>query len=196
MGYTSSFPSPEREISESAAKSSLMRETAFGGADLSYTGCGLVVIDGADVYKTVIKTGAKQFDHPAERLIYIRDKVVDWFMAFAPTLICIEGYSFGSKAGREKAGELGGAVRIGLYDVPLDYRVVAPTTLKAFVTGKGNAQKSLMLREVYKRWKFETDSDDINDAFALAKFAETLSSPKESWSKKFQQFAEKANYGA
>lgn len=45
--------------------------------------------------------------------------------------------------------------------------MVPPTTLKKFVTGKGNAEKSLMIREVYKRWGFDAADDNQADAVGL-----------------------------
>ena len=47
---------------------------------------------------------------------------------------------------------------------------VAPTTLKKFVGAKG--KKNLIAREVYKRWKYEADDDNLVDAYAIARWAE------------------------
>ena len=51
---------------------------------------------------------------------------------------------------------------------------VAPTSLKKFVTGKGNAKKDLMLLSVYKRWGFDTTNDNKADAYGLAQFGRAL----------------------
>jgi len=43
-----------------------------------------------------------------------------------------------------------------------------PTQIKKFITGRGNAKKDVIIREVYKRWGFETDDHNIADAYGLA----------------------------
>lgn len=50
----------------------------------------------------------------------------------------------------------------------------SPNTLKKFATGAGKGKKSLILKAVYKKWDFDTDSDDLADAFVLAKMGQML----------------------
>ena len=45
---------------------------------------------------------------------------------------------------------------------------VPPSTLKKFVTGRGNAAKNEMLLHVYKRWGREYSDDNMADAYALS----------------------------
>ena len=52
--------------------------------------------------------------------------------------------------------------------------VCSPNTLKKFATGAGKGKKSLILKAVYKKWDFDTDSDDLADAFVLAKICQML----------------------
>ena len=49
--------------------------------------------------------------------------------------------------------------------------ITPPKILKMFVTGNGNSGKDLMIREVFKRWNFDTNNNDVADAFGLAKMA-------------------------
>jgi crossover junction endodeoxyribonuclease RuvC len=56
----------------------------------------------------------------------------------------------------------------------IKFVIVAPSTLKKFVTGKGNAPKDLMLMEVYKRYGVTFTDDNLCDGFALAKVAHVL----------------------
>ena len=51
-----------------------------------------------------------------------------------------------------------------------DILIVAPTTLKKFVGAKG--KKNLMARQVYKKWGYEADDDNLTDAYAIARWAE------------------------
>ncbi|MNO43382.1 Crossover junction endodeoxyribonuclease RuvC [compost metagenome] len=56
----------------------------------------------------------------------------------------------------------------------LTYYNVAPSQLKKFVSGNHQAKKSEMMKAVYKKWGFDTDSDNIADAYGLAKLAEAI----------------------
>lgn len=47
---------------------------------------------------------------------------------------------------------------------------MVPGVIKKFITGKGNAKKELILKEVYKKYKFDTTDNNIADAFAIAKY--------------------------
>ena len=45
--------------------------------------------------------------------------------------------------------------------------LVTPSQLKKFVTGKGNADKNVVMKEVYKRFHIDTDDDNTADAVVL-----------------------------
>ena len=87
----------------------------------------------------------------------------------------IEGFSYGSRGSfsREIAG-LGYLVRMAFYERSMPFVVVPPSTLKKFVTGKGNSQKSMMLREVYRRWGIAVNDDNEADAVGLAQIGVAL----------------------
>ena len=87
------------------------------------------------------------------------------------SIVFIEGYAFGAKGDSAiSLGELGGVIRTSLYEAGFPYIEVPPTVLKKFITGKGNAPKEIMLKEVYKLFKFDTDNNNLADAYALAQF--------------------------
>jgi len=91
-------------------------------------------------------------------------------------LIALEGYSFGSHSGVILIAELGGIVR---YELRREYPKIpqfeiSPSALKKFATGKGNVPKDVVIKEVYKRWKFDTNDNNIADAFVLAKMGQCL----------------------
>ena len=49
-----------------------------------------------------------------------------------------------------------------------DLRVlVTPSQLKKFATGKGNVDKNVVIKEVYKRFGIDTDDDNTADAVVL-----------------------------
>jgi Holliday junction resolvasome RuvABC endonuclease subunit len=82
-------------------------------------------------------------------------------------VIGIEGYAFASKTSGTTLGEFGGVLRLELlhFGPVLE---VAPTTLKLFGAGKGNAKKLEMVSAVTKRYGREFDTDNKADAFAGA----------------------------
>lgn len=84
----------------------------------------------------------------------------------------IEGYAYGAKGAVFNLGELGGVLRLALYKRGIPTIEVPPTYLKKFMTGRGNAQKNLMLKEAYKKYEIDIDDDNDSDAFALALVAQ------------------------
>jgi crossover junction endodeoxyribonuclease RuvC len=138
---------------------------AFAGVDPSLTATGLA-LHGGGLELDAIRVKSKGLD----RLRLLRDHVVGFCLP--ASLVAIEGYAYGAKFNRESMGELGGILRLALYEAGIDFIDVPPTVLKKFVTGKGNAQKQQMLLSVYKKWGVDITDDNIADAYALARFAE------------------------
>lgn len=90
-------------------------------------------------------------------------------------VICIEGFSYGSKGqGVSFQYGLGWIIRYMLHNEGFKVIEVPPTSLKKFVTGKGNVKKENMVLPIYKHWGFENDSDNIRDAYVLSKMAEAI----------------------
>lgn len=163
--------------------------TLYLGLDLSWTATALVAIreDGSVAHRATIGTEKRDFPNHISRLLtmdrWIGEAIAD-ALGFSigghpidsgiRTTVAIEGYSMGSSHGREMAGELGGAVRMRIAEWGFKFLDVPPTTLKKFVTGKGVAPKEVMLREVYRRWGFDADSNDEADAYALARYAREI----------------------
>lgn len=91
------------------------------------------------------------------------------------TLVILEGFSFGSKGSAlfEIAG-LGYLVRHQLWQEDIEFILVPPTALKKYCTGKGNTEKSMIIKEVYKKWKYDSNSDNEADAYVLARIGRAL----------------------
>lgn len=140
------------------------------GLDLSLNATGIVLLaDNNLIYAGCITQAGKLRD--SSRIAYIRDFVTEVIDDEGyPDVIVIEGYAYGAQSRSHAIGELGGVIKLALYEMGLSCVVVPPTTLKKYTTGKGNAQKSLMLKKVYTRWDFDTENDNIADAYALARF--------------------------
>lgn len=88
--------------------------------------------------------------------------------------IVLEGYGFTRVQNIQSLFEIGTLIRYKLWKYGWKYIEVPPTSLKKFVTGKGNMKKEMMLKEVYKRWNIDCDTNDEADAVGLAHFGMAL----------------------
>ena len=155
-----------------------MANYSFIGLDLSLssTGCAAVSEDG-HVLKT-IKTNPNKFKDDLARLIHIRDAVKSFVCENSPKMICIEDVYIPPKLASSnsalKLSMLGGLVRVMLYEMGLRFCLVTPMQLKKFITGKGAGEKSLILREVFRRWTVEAADDNQADAVGLAHLARAI----------------------
>ncbi|ATO38739.1 hypothetical protein AB4J90_12000 [Geobacillus thermodenitrificans] len=84
--------------------------------------------------------------------------------------VAIEGFGYASQRGFLLGG-IGWGMRMELYRRGVPYIDVAPSLVKKFAGAKGNANKEKVVLEVYKRWGFESDSNNVIDAFVLAQIA-------------------------
>jgi crossover junction endodeoxyribonuclease RuvC len=103
-----------------------------------------------------------------DRMHWICRKVLELLPAVSDVVVMIEGFSFGSKGNAlyEIAG-LGYIVRYALRYRQIPFIEVAPPTVKKFATGKGNVNKNIVIREVFKRWGIDAEDDNAADAFVL-----------------------------
>ena len=118
--------------------------------DLSLTATGICHPDGST---GTFKTGKLR---GMERLLRIRDTVSERIempgTVQCTDLVVIEGYSYGSK-GRAAVslGELGGIVRMFLWEWGTPYVEIPPSCLKKYLCGKGNAGKDDVLQQAVMR---------------------------------------------
>lgn len=136
------------------------------GLDLSLTSTGFAAV-------TSIGRNAETIKRPqykgTERLRSIRDAITERVKGTAPTLVVLEGYSFGSRSSHAHGlGELGGVVRVELDAIGARWVDLPPSTLKRYATGRGNADKGLMLTEAVRRLGYAGSSNDEADALWLA----------------------------
>lgn len=148
-------------------------QKTFVGLDLSLNGTAIVIIDdkGKILSQTRFKT--KPTDLIENRLFFIAGQVLDVLATTKIERLYIEGLSYASSG--QSTMELAGlhyVVRCFIsqkYGVV--YKLVAPPSLKKFVTGVGNCKKNLMLLNAFKRFGEEFDDDNICDAYCLARLA-------------------------
>lgn len=141
------------------------------GIDPSLSSTGIVVLDsvGKLLYETSLKTKKLR---GMERLKYIKDNLMKVIKDFNISEVCIESYAYGVMQSRSKfnLGELGGVIRLALYEADVEFIDIAPPTLKKYVTGFGNADKVMMVEAVSKRWNLDFGKEsDKADAYGLAK---------------------------
>lgn len=96
--------------------------------------------------------------------------------------ICIEDYSYGSIGKSYNIAENCGILKYKFQQKNIKYRTVPPTTIKKFATGKGNADKELLLKTFEDETKIdlkqilgETEkshnpSSDIIDSYFIVKY--------------------------
>jgi len=147
----------------------------FVGLDLSYVGTGLLVIDskGEILEQKLIKTIKSESKYDTEdRLIKIEEEI-----SFIPKIlglggVCIEGPAFASQGNAAlQMGALNFFVRIFLRRNLVEFKIVAPPTLKKFVTGTGRADKKMVIEMVDERWKIKFKDNNLADAYGLARMA-------------------------
>ncbi len=146
------------------------------GIDLSLTGTGIVVLDDGRLdFCETIKTRQRR---GIDRQRYILDEitaVINQYGSNGNTFIVLEGPSFASRgANVHGLFELFGMVKLLLDDKAVSCQQIPPSKLKKFATGKGNAPKSVVLKEVYRKWHQNFDDDNQADAFVLAYLWDTV----------------------
>jgi crossover junction endodeoxyribonuclease RuvC len=177
--------SPNRRRAASERMDRHMTPQHIGGLDVSTARIGYAAPSGALISITA-KAGA---DDPARRLHQLRTGLTTALVRYPPLpdLIGIEGYSLGmmtvtrtTSTGSHKTptgvlskirlGEVGGMVRLHLFDNHIAYVDIPPTSLKRFATGRGNADKATMLAAARKHG-VDVANDVEADAFHARRMA-------------------------
>lgn len=141
----------------------------YMGIDQSYSGFGITFLNSFGYTTTVYKSEKRGIDRLADIQAHLNDRL-DAASQWAPLAdVAMEGYAFGSQMAN-MLGELGGMVKLTLWERDVYPLIVPPTSLKKYVTGKGNGvSKSQMLLYVYKKWGVDLGDDNAADSYALAK---------------------------
>lgn len=140
-----------------------MGDINFLGLDLSLTSTGYCFSGNFGTITTPTKG--------AERLSRISNKIIDIIYENPVDIVIIESYSFASRNSQAHSiGELGGAVRMRLWECGVSYVDVPPTCRAKFATGKGNASKNEVISSISARtgiiWS-GAGADDMCDAWVL-----------------------------
>lgn len=133
------------------------------GLDLSLVATGIATENGAEVLRYRMPSDANDYDR-AHRLKHL-GILVDRLTRDADVVV-MEGHSFNSKnTHAHSLGELHGVVKVTLLQRGVPLQIIPPASLKKFATGKGNADKNLMLATAIRDLGYA--GSDHNEADAL-----------------------------
>lgn len=145
----------------------------FVGIDASITSSGIVMFDGAGDFlgDKLIRSSVGQKDLP--RFDLSISKFMKFIEPSEECAILFEQYAYSSKGQITRTAEFVGQLKRELWKVGgvlLDkIWTCSPGTLKKFATGVGNAPKGAIIKAVYKKWDYDTNSDDLADAYTLGR---------------------------
>lgn len=127
--------------------------------------------------------------NPTKRFQHLAAATCNFLVHHKVEKVLIEDYAFGGSGRVFQIGENGGVLKLFLLDFGIDVDLIAPTSLKKFATGKGNAKKQQMIEQfesetgvdlwehfcIKKGKGIPSPIDDIVDSYYLAKYKiETL----------------------
>jgi len=147
----------------------------FLGIDISLVNTGCIkLLNGYLKNKQSIKS-KKTSDKPIDelnRMLNIRDSIDMTGVGY----VAIEGIAFAARntTSMSQLSALNYMVREYAMLCGCKFIIVAPTTLKKFVTGKGNVGKDVMMLETYKRYGESFSDNNLADAYGLARCAEAV----------------------
>jgi crossover junction endodeoxyribonuclease RuvC len=136
-----------------------------------------------------------------ERLHKIREEIKNLLIKFFIEAVVIEGYAFSSKNSQAHSiGELGGVVRVLVWEMGIPFVVIPPTCRAKFATGKGNASKNEVISSVSAKtgivWQ-NPGADDKCDAWVMEEMAlARLGKSKFDWPKDNLSALEKVDWSA
>jgi crossover junction endodeoxyribonuclease RuvC len=147
------------------------RDPLFVGMDPSINATGLVILDeDANIVEEKLFSIK---DETFEQSLLNYEKEIG-FIANIINLqsVYIEGPAY-QATGQVilQMGALHFMTRLFLFKNGKNYKIIAPGSLKKFVTGTGKGKKELMLLKTYKKWGVEFDDNNLCDAYGLARMA-------------------------
>jgi crossover junction endodeoxyribonuclease RuvC len=155
----------------SLAKKSGRKFTSLG-IDPSTVATGVVMLEesGTRLPTVLWQDEIKVAGAGIQRNATIVSIIMKAILANKPDIIVMEGYSLNMKnaASVIPLVELGGMLRFMLKIEGLKWFDPRAGQLKQFATGKGNSPKDVVMMHVFKRWEFESATNNIGDAYVCA----------------------------
>lgn len=161
------------------------------GLDISLTSTGYSISE-----KTgIISTKAKG----PERLSIVSKSVLQLCADEKIECVILEGYSFASRNSQAHSiGELGGCIRMELWESNIPYIEVPPTSRAKFATGKGNAGKTEVISVISSKTGLVfsgAGADDECDAWVLEQMGlQKIGLSNYSWTKEQLSALEKIDW--
>lgn len=118
-----------------------------------------------------------------ERVEFVSKWLLSWVLRLkcefgVPAYVGMEGYAMNMRSNRfSDLCELGGAIKMGLFQNQIPYQVYTPSALKKAFTGKGNAKKPQMIAACESLTNVDLSlygksAEDLADAILIAKMCE------------------------
>ena len=137
-----------------------------------------MIYQGADdkIYGVKDITSSSNEMYKVKRILAIANRIITLVEKLKISHIALEGYAMGAKGKVFDIAEMTGYVKMllhekgfDLYENKTNFYIIPPTTLKGFITGKGNANKSEMLASILLDYGIPFEDDNEADAFSLAR---------------------------
>ncbi|MBS7812319.1 crossover junction endodeoxyribonuclease RuvC [Roseococcus pinisoli] len=141
--------------------------TSIMGLDGSATSTGITIFSRNGSLLATYRLQPKI--NGAARLREIHEAFRVLLTKHAVGLVILEGYAYGNVNTLATLAEVGGVLRLAMAMYGVPYLSVSPNSLKQFATGKANAKKEEVMKDVYKRWGFDSPGNDIADAYVLGR---------------------------
>lgn len=145
----------------------------FVGLDPSITGTGLIILDRKENIVEQKLFSCKDANGVTEKELIKYEKEISFIPNIAGLeAVYIEGPAYQATGQRIlQMGAIHFITRVLLFKRKVNFKVIAPKSLKKFVANNGNAKKELMLLKTYKRWGVEFTDNNLCDAYGLARLA-------------------------
>ena len=138
--------------------------------DQSFSGTGVCILNDSKMILSELIVPSTKSVH---RLVEIKNKLIKIYNDNKPDFVYMEKYMFTPKRAMAfELGELAGAIKTAFVEVGVTPVVVYTTHLKKYITGSGNAEKSLMLLKIFQKFGIEFNNNNLADAFLIAKIGE------------------------
>lgn len=103
------------------------------------------------------------------RLSFYRNRIKLLIENYKVTEVILEGYSMNSTGqGVTGLAELGGIVRMMIYDLGIPYVQSPPYNAKAYISGISVAEKEVIINAISEKYNILIEDDNIADSFVMA----------------------------
>ena len=145
----------------------------FVGLDPSIRGTGIIVLDQTGEIIEEKLFDCKDPNGIVEKELINYEKEINFITNMVNRqAVYMEGPAYQATGQRIlQMGAIHFMTRVLFFKNKVNFKVIAPGTLKKFVTGKGNTKQDLMLLTTYKKWGVEFENDNLCDAYGLARMA-------------------------